>query len=209
MGGTVISVLGGILPFKANFIFFVLVAVVGYGIYLPYQERRKYGPSQSKHKKQSDPKAKRWLMDNAEYEQRKEVCPVRRRRVTYRPSKAQGAFGVAVGAVFVIIGLVMVIPIFGLFGVLWTLIAVGITAMNAYQAFGKGYTGPEITIEDESDISRRESAPSSPASETHDHISSTSLDVKGRLEQLKELKEAGLLTQEEYDKKRQEILKGL
>ena len=36
-----------------------------------------------------------------------------------------------------------------------------------------------------------------------------SLDVKGRLEQLKDLKEAGLLSQEEYDKKRQEILKGL
>ena len=58
---------------------------------------------------------------------------MRRRRVTYRPSKAQGAFGVAVGAIFVVIGLVMVIPIFGLFGVLWTLIAVGITGMNAYQ----------------------------------------------------------------------------
>ena len=62
---------------------------------------------------------------------------MRRRRVTYRPSKAQGAFGVAVGAIFVVIGLVMVIPVFGLFGVLWTLVAVGITAMNAYQAFGK------------------------------------------------------------------------
>lgn len=48
-----------------------------------------------------------------------------------------------------------------------------------------------------------------PAPQTHDHIPSTSLDVKGRLEQLKDLKEAGLLSQEEYDKKRQEILKGL
>lgn len=131
---------------------------------------------------------------------------MRRRRVTYRPSKAQGAFGVAVGVVFVIIGLVMVIPSFGPFGILWTLIAVGITAMNAYQAFGKGYAGPEITIEEDEEPRR---ASSSPASETHDHIPSTALDVKGRLEQLKELKEAGLLTQEEYDKKRQEILKGL
>ena len=131
---------------------------------------------------------------------------MRRRRVTYRPSKAQGAFGVVVGVVFVIIGLFMVIPIFGPFGILWTLIAVGITAMNAYQAFGKNYTGPQITIEEDEELSR---APSSPASQTHDHIPSTSLDVKGRLEQLKELKEAGLLTQEEYDKKRQEILKGL
>lgn len=132
---------------------------------------------------------------------------MRRRRVTYRPSKAQGAFGVAVGAIFVVIGLVMVIPIFGLFGVLWTLIAVGITGMNAYQTFGKGYAGPEITIEE--DEEPRRGASSSPAPQTHDHISSTSLDVKGRLEQLKDLKEAGLLSQEEYDKKRQEILKGL
>lgn len=132
---------------------------------------------------------------------------MRRRRVTYRPSKAQGAFGVVVGVVFVLIGLFMVIPIFGLFGVLWTLMAVGITAMNAYQAFGKGYTGPQITIEE--DEEPRRGASSSPAPQTHDHISSTSLDVKGRLEQLKELKEAGLLSQEEYDKKRQEILKGL
>lgn len=131
---------------------------------------------------------------------------MRRRRVTYRPSKAQGAFGVAVGAIFVVIGVVMVIPIFGLFGVLWTLIAVGITAMNAYQAFGKGYAGPEITIEEDEEPRR---GPSSPATETHDHIPSTSLDVKGRLQQLKELKEAGLLTQEEYDKKRQDILNGL
>lgn len=131
---------------------------------------------------------------------------MRRRRVTYRPSKAQGAFGVAVGAIFVVIGVVMVIPIFGLFGVLWTLIAVGITAMNAYQAFGKNYTGPQITIEEDEEPRR---GPSSSAPQTHDHIPSTSLDVKGRLEQLKELKEAGLLTQEEYDKKRQEILKGL
>lgn len=131
---------------------------------------------------------------------------MRRRRVTYRPSKAQGAFGVAVGCIFVLIGLFMVIPVFGLFGILWTLIAVGITGMNAYQAFGKGYAGPQITIEEDEEPSR---APSSPVSENHDHISSTSLDVKGRLEQLKDLKEAGLLSQEEYDKKRQEILKGL
>lgn len=132
---------------------------------------------------------------------------MRRRRVTYRPSKAQGAFGVAVGAIFVVIGLVMVIPIFSLFGVLWTLIAVGITGMNAYQVFGKGYAGPEITIEE--DEEPRRGASSAPAPQTHDHIPSTSLDVKGRLEQLKDLKEAGLLSQEEYDKKRQEILKGL
>ena len=132
---------------------------------------------------------------------------MRRRRVTYRPSKAQGAFGVAVGAIFVVIGLVMVIPVFGLFGVLWTLVAVGITAMNAYQAFGKNYTGPEITIEEDEEPPRR-GASSSPAPQTHDHIPSTSLDVKGRLEQLKDLKEAGLMDNAEYEQRKQKLFKG-
>lgn len=132
---------------------------------------------------------------------------MRKRRVTYRPSKAQGAFGVTVGVVFVIIGLFMVIPVFGPFGILWTLIAVGITAMNAYQAFGKGYAGPQITIEE--DEESRQGTSSFPEAEKHDHISSTSLDAKERLEQLRELKEAGLITDSEYREKREEILKEL
>ncbi len=125
-----------------------------------------------------------------------------RKKITYRPSKPQGAFSTAVGAVFVLIGLFVAVPTFGLFGLLWTLIAVGITAMNAYQAFGKGYTGPEIRIEDE-----EERSSSSP--ETHDHIQSTALDPQKRLEQLKTLREAGLIDEREYDEKRKEILKGL
>ena len=32
---------------------------------------------------------------------------------------------------------------------LWTLFAVAITGMNLYQAFGKGYVGPEIHIEED------------------------------------------------------------
>lgn len=48
-----------------------------------------------------------------------------RKRVTYRPSKTAGLFGVLWGAVFVVIGLVVVIPSAGAFGILWTLMAVG------------------------------------------------------------------------------------
>ena len=51
--------------------------------------------------------------------------------------------------------------------------------------------------------------PASPAPEPHDHIPSTALDAKSRLEQLESLKTAGLVTQEEYRKKREEILRGL
>lgn len=53
------------------------------------------------------------------------------------------------GCVFVLIGIFVVIPAAGAFGVLWTLIAAGGTAYNAYVAFGKKYIGPEIRIEDE------------------------------------------------------------
>lgn len=133
---------------------------------------------------------------------------MRRRRVTYRPSKAQGAFGMVWGGVFVLIGLFVVIPTFGPFGILWTLAAVAITAMNGYQAFGKTYKGPEITIEEDSAQLPNEH-PSSPAPEIHDHIPSTALDAKQRLEQLESLKQAGLITQSEYDQKRREILERL
>ena len=133
---------------------------------------------------------------------------MRRRRVTYRPSKAQGAFGMVWGGVFILIGLFVVIPIFGPFGILWTLAAIGITAMNGYQAFGKKYTGPEITIE-EDNAQMPDVQPSSPAPEIHDHIPSTALDAKERLEQLESLREAGLITQSEYDRKRREILERL
>lgn len=118
-----------------------------------------------------------------------------KKKITYRPSKAQGAFGTAVGAIFVLIGLTAAIPAAGAFGVLWTLAALGITGMNAYQAFGKGYAGPEIRIEDE--------AGCDPAS------SPETLDAKSRLEQLESLKDAGLITEEEYQEKRQDILEEL
>lgn len=128
-----------------------------------------------------------------------------KKRVTYRPGKAQGFFGVVYGGIFVLIGLVVAIPTFGAFGVLWTLIALAITAMNGYQAFGKKYSGPEINIEEEPEYI----TPSSPAVQEHNHIPSTALDVKGRLEQLEALKKAGLVTEQEYQQKRQEIIKQL
>lgn len=129
-----------------------------------------------------------------------------KRRVTYRQSKAAGTIGTIWGGVFVLIGLFIIIPTFGPFGLLWTLGAAAITGMNAYQAFGKKYVGPEIHIEDEEPTQRP--APS-PHAETHDHISSTALGVKQRLEQLESLKSAGLIDDREYREKRQEILKEL
>lgn len=131
---------------------------------------------------------------------------MKRRRVTYRPSKAQGTFGMIWGGIFILIGLFVVIPTFGPFGLLWTLAAIGITVMNGYQAFGKKYTGPEITIEEDSP--QHMEPPFSPV-QNHDHIPSTALDPKERLSQLEDLKEAGLITNSEYEQKRKEILEKL
>ena len=118
-----------------------------------------------------------------------------RKRVTYRPIKGQSAFGAVVGVAFILIGIFMVIPTFGAFGILWTLIAVGITGMNAYQAFGKGYVGPEIHIEEEGEAPTAGGQPSGSAEE--------------RLRELRSLYDQRLITQEEYEAKRQEILEEL
>lgn len=110
-----------------------------------------------------------------------------KKRVTYRPSKSQAVFGGVVGGIFVLIGIFVAIPSFGLFGIFWTLIAVGITASSLYHAFGKRYTGPEIHIEEEPDGG----------------------DAAERLRQLEDLRRQGLITEEEFAAKRQEILNTL
>ena len=116
----------------------------------------------------------------------------RRRRVTYRPSRAQAGFSTAVGVIFVLIGVFVAIPQAGAFGILWTLIAVGITAYSAYTAFGRKYIGPEINIEDETGPGgARQDGP---------------MDIEQRLTQLSELRDKGLITDAEYEQKRREIL---
>ena len=111
-----------------------------------------------------------------------------RKRVTYRPNKAGGVFGVVWGGLFVLIGLVFIIPTFGGFGIIWTLGALAITVMNGYKTFGKTYVGPEIYIEDEA------AAPSS---------------VEERLQELRNLYDRSLITEEEYEAKKREILQEL
>ncbi len=114
-----------------------------------------------------------------------------RKRVTCRPGKTNGIFECIVGGIFVLIGVLMVIPTFGAFGILWTLLAAGSTACNAYRAFGKGYAGPEISIEDDTSGG------------------GTGGGTGSRLRELQNLYDRGLITREEYEAKRQEILREL
>lgn len=112
-----------------------------------------------------------------------------RRRVTYRPSKASGVVALIFGLVFVLIGIFVVIPSGGWFGILWTALAVVITVANAYTAFGGKYGRSQIEIED-SDEPRAS-------------------DAQARLEELRTLYDRRLITEEEYEKKRAEILSQL
>ena len=126
-----------------------------------------------------------------------------RKRVTYRPSKSGSVLGGVVGVIFVLIGLFVVIPTFSMgggfgaiFGVFWTILAAVIAGTNFYQAFGKGYIGPEIHIEEEGKSEHAQDAPA-PG------------DAQARLTELRQLYDQRLITQEEYEQKRREILEEL
>ncbi|MBR4954016.1 MAG: SHOCT domain-containing protein [Oscillospiraceae bacterium] len=132
----------------------------------------------------------------------------RRYRITHRPSKAGGIMGTVFGCIFILIGLFVAIPMAGLFGILWTAIAVGITAFNAYAAFGKNkngtyneYMGNQIDIEQDNGsgfYSAGEYMNTAPIT-----------DAEARLQQLERLRESGLITEDEYSEKREEIIRGL
>ncbi len=116
--------------------------------------------------------------------------------IKVKPSKPASLFGMIVGIVFVFIGLFVVIPNAGMFGVFWTLIAVGITGFQAYNFFGdKGVASWEIDIDTGANA------------ETNNQSTSVSGDFETRLRKLNRLKEDGLITEEEFQKKREEILR--
>lgn len=114
------------------------------------------------------------------------------RQVHYRPSRGQSALGFVVGIVFVCIGLFFVVPQMGPFGLLWTAVAAVITVINGVNAFSeKGVSTGVYTIEEDEPRTERTSG------------------TESRLRELKNLYDRGLITREEYDQKRSEILREL
>ena len=122
-----------------------------------------------------------------------------RRRMRYRPSKASCIFGGIVGIIFSCIGLFVVIPSFGPFGILWTLIAIGITIYQFAMAAGKVSMGSWSIEEEDGTGEGRGSAAGS----------SDRKSAQERLTELQSLYDRRLISQEEYEQKRQEILKEL
>ncbi len=114
-----------------------------------------------------------------------------RKRIKVQPSKAQSKFGFIVGILFVLIGLVVAIPNFGLFGVVWT----GVAALIAFIHFKNGFTADgvsmhEIVIEEEKETIER------PKEE----------NIEEKLIKLDSLYKRKLISKEEYEKKRREML---
>ena len=113
-----------------------------------------------------------------------------------RPNKAGSAMGVVAGAIFVGIGLFVAIPAFGPFGIFWTLMAAAMTGYNIYiMVSGKGI----YNVEMEEETYPGPSGSPGPAGQGI-------AGVEERLQTLQRLYDQRLITREEYDQKRQEIL---
>ena len=123
------------------------------------------------------------------------------KKIRVKPGKAQSAVGLVTGLIFCLIGVTIVIPSAGLFGVFWTAIAAVITVTNGINALSdKGVSSHEIIIENEE---RQESK------SEHSETETLEKDIRERLDAAKALYEAGTITGEEYEAKRKEILKRL
>lgn len=123
------------------------------------------------------------------------------KKIRVKPGKAQSAVGLVTGLIFCLIGVTIVIPSAGLFGVFWTAIAAVITITNGINALSdKGVSSHEIIIENEE---RQETKSERSETETLEK------DIRERLDAAKALYEAGTITGEEYEAKRKEILERL
>lgn len=111
------------------------------------------------------------------------------KRGRVRPSKGSSIVGMIGGIIFILIGITTVIPMAGLFGMFWTLVAVVITGSHAYNVFSeKGFSQYQVDVEVTDSYQEKKE----------------SFDEK--LRKLKALKDDGLISEEEYEVKRKEIL---
>lgn len=126
-----------------------------------------------------------------------------RRKVSVRPGKGQSVLGLAVGILFCLLGLFVVVPGFGPFGLVWTAVAVAITVQHGLNVFTeKGAPTHTVEIEDDDLTGRGYSAAPADGSDPQQAADA----VRVRLDAARQLYESGAITREEYDRKRAEIL---
>lgn len=130
------------------------------------------------------------------------------KKIHVRPGKTESKIGFIAGLLFCLLGVIVVIPIFGMFGVIWTAIAGLIT----YSHYRNGFTDSPIdnhVIEIDEDGSDRTIVTHKKGIgqyfEIEDDTKSED-DVEIRLVKLQTLYHQDLITQEEYEQKKKEIL---
>ena len=96
---------------------------------------------------------------------------------TYPPNLTQVVVGMVWGGILALLGLLVMIPVFGGFGIFWTLVGAIFTVLHAWQFFVKKYP-----------VFRRDQA------------------TIRQLNQLESLRAAGLMTDQEYQQKKKNIL---
>jgi hypothetical protein len=107
-------------------------------------------------------------------------------RIGVKPGKATSVLGMVVGGLFVLLGITVIIPLFGAFGVLWTAVAGAITLFYAYNCFSnRGVSAYEVNVDSPGGVD----------------------DLDANLRKLARLKDDGLLTEQEFEQKRAEILR--
>ena len=121
-------------------------------------------------------------------------------RIRTRPSKANAVFGVVTGSIMVGIGIFVAIPIFGTFGIFWTLFAVAITGYNAFLAFSDQGADREVYVDNMDQGTQITSRPLYPPKNN---------ETASRLRELEALRSQSLISDEEYAEKRSEILQDL
>lgn len=109
-------------------------------------------------------------------------------RGNVRPGKAASVIGVLGGVLFLILGVVIVIPTFGPFGVIWTLFAL-ITA---------GFYGYNLVSASGSSLYQVDVSPSA--------LEVDATDPASRLRMVDRMLDEGLITTEEHHAKRAAIL---
>jgi len=111
------------------------------------------------------------------------------KKIHVRPGKGQSKFGFVVGIIFCLIGLFVAIPVFGLFGILWTAVAGYITFVNYRNGFTDKQIDSHVIEVDENGTVEEEKE-----------------SVEERLRKLTDLYAQSLITREEYEQKKKEIL---
>ena len=107
-------------------------------------------------------------------------------RIGVKPGKALSAIGMCTGVAFVLFGIFVAIPLAGIFGILWTAVALAITVYHAYNAFSsKGAPAYDVNIDG------------------GDAMAQFDADLR----KLAKLKDDGLLSAAEFEQKRSKLVR--